>query len=151
MSWRAPAFYYYKKESTWYTLVSSLAVIFTLYFLIFRKLDWTAALLVIASAVALLRLGSRKPEQVQVEINADGVVVGNESVSYNDLASFHLTNHNEYISLDIHKKSRARLPMTALVSDQKPDTIRSVLGKYLPEKTQNTVYINDFISRLIRF
>lgn len=151
LSWRAPEFYYYKKESAWYTITAAIAVLLVLYFLVFRQLDWTAALLVVASAFALFRLGNHKPKQVQVEITSTGVTIGDNTVDYAALASFHLTNHNDYLSLDIHKKSRASLPLSALVGDQKPDNIRSVLGKYLPEKTQDTVYINDVISRLIRF
>lgn len=151
LSWRAPEFYFYKKESRWFTFVWAAAVLLTFYFLFFRGLDWTAALLVLAAATALYRLGSRRPRQLQVTITGQGVTIGEETLPFDRLSSFHLTNHGEYTTLEFQRKGGVRLPFSALIGDQNRDSLRTILGRYLPEKNTGTAYINDFIGRLMRF
>lgn len=150
LSWRAPEFYYYEKGSRWLTSIIVAGLLLLGYFLFLDKLNWTAALLVIAGVYALYRQAFRKPENIKIEIRPDGVVIGQESVAYDDLSSFNVTSHGEYLTLDFQHK-RFGMPLSALLGDQDPDQVRTVIGRYLPERTATAESINDRIGRLLRF
>lgn len=151
LSWVAPEFFYYQKKRGWYVYFVVLGAVLIIYFLFFRGIDWTAALLVGVALLAIYRQAYRHPKNIPVEIGPDGIKVDAKTSPYTDLASFHLTNHGPYVSLEFQTKRRVGLPISVLLGSQEPDTIRTVVGRYLPEKTTDTTYINDLIGRWLRF
>lgn len=150
LSWRAPEFYFYPKQPSWYVGMLLAAAALVIYFIFSNDHSWITVALIIFAVVALWRNASHKPKNIAIQIRADGVVIDDRFTPYTNLQAFHLTYHHEYTTIDWHKKGWS-IPLSALLADQDPATVRSVMGRYLPEKTSETVYINDRISQFFRF
>lgn len=150
LTWRAPEFFFYPKQASWFVIMLVVAAVLVLYFSFSSERSWTTVVLIAVAVFALWRNASHKPKNIAVQIRPDGVVIDNRFTPYKDLQAFHLTYHHEYTTIDWHKKGWT-IPLTALLADQDPNTVRSVMGRYLPEKTSETNFINDRISQFFRF
>ncbi len=150
LSWQAPEFFYYKKTSTWYASVVTLAVVIMIVMRLLSILDWTNGLLVVAALFALIRLAGRPPRTIQIKIEDRGVQIGDSSFTFEQLSGFHLTNHGSHITLDFQTKN-SLFPVSAVITNQDPEQIRETVGRYLPEKTTGLSYIADTLGRWIHF
>lgn len=121
-----------------------------LYFIFSSERSWITVLLIVVAVVAVWRNASHKPQNIAIQIRPDGVEINGRLTPYKELQAFHLTYHREYTTIDWQKKGWT-IPLSALLGDQDPTTIRTVMGKYLPEKTSENIYINDRISQFFRF
>jgi len=150
LSWRAPEFYYYAKSGSWFLNggVIGLVALIILYFA--RGLDWTTIIMLVVGGYALYKIAHKKPETVQVKIGPEGFSIGEDNYSYEDFKSFHLTDHSEYLTIDFDRK-KVGTPVSALLTNQDVDKVRSVIGRYLPEENRRTEFISDTINRIIKF
>lgn len=150
LTWQAPEFFYYPKTTRWYAVALGLGVVAVIALRLAGELDWTNGLLVAAALFALIRLANRPPRTIQVRIEQTGIAVGETAMPYDQLASFHVTNHGTHLTLDFQTKKMV-FPISAVINGQDPDTVREVVGRYLPERTTGTGSIADLMSRWLHF
>jgi hypothetical protein len=150
LSWQAPEFYFYPKSTAWYFGIFGIGAIAAAILWWIKTLDWTNGLLIIVGLFVLSRFASRPPRTIQIKIEEKGIQIGDSILSYDQLASYHLTNHGSHVTLDFQTKNLI-FPVSAVINGQNPDIVRDVIGRYLPEKTTGTNYIADLMSRWLHF
>lgn len=150
LSWQAPEFFYYSKSSGWYTAVFGLAAVVLIILWLLNLLDWTNGLVVITGLIVLVVLAGRPPRTITVRIGQSGIQIGSTSLAFEQIASFHISDHQTHHTLDLQTKQSA-LPASAVITETDPETVRQVVGRYLPEKTTETSYIADVMGRWLHF
>lgn len=149
LEWSAPEFFYFEKTELWFAVSGLMAIV------LFITALWTRnilfALLIFLGYFSITIYAIKKPKDIAVNINSQGIKIDNTLYSYDNLKSFWIFYEPptlKEISL-ISKKTimpHIKIPIGA----QNPDEIRRVLIQHLREKKQNESLI-DNITRQLRF
>lgn len=150
LSWQAPEFYYYPKTASWYVGLVLIAGAIGGVLWWAGILDWTNGLLIFVGLIVLIWFASRPPRTIQIRIEETGVIVGQTNLTYDQLTGWHLTDHRNYLTLDLQTKGQV-LPVSAVITGVDPEMVRQTIGRLLPEKTSGNNYIADLMSRWLRF
>lgn len=150
LAWQAPEFFYYAKGPSWYGGAVAIGALVIIALWLLKSLDWTNAGLVVAGVAALWWLSSRPPRTIQIRIQQQGVQIGENFTPYEQISSFHLTNHDTHLTVDFQSR-RNLFPLSAVITEQDPERVRTTLGQFLPEKTTDNSYISDILGRWLRF
>ena len=97
--------------------------------------DLLFAIVIVVGAIALVLHALRHPNEIQVEIQEQGVLINNTLYPYQTLESFWIHEHREPHIL-VLSSQKIFMPHinAALASDIDPEHLRDILLDYLPEK-----------------
>lgn len=149
LEWSAPEFFYFEKTEIWFAVSGLIAII------IFITALWTRnilfALLVFLGYFSITIYAIKKPRDIDININSQGIKIDRTLYTYDNLKSFWIFYEPptlKEISLLSKKKIMPHIKIP--IGAQDPAAIRKVLVQYLREKKQDESLI-DNITRQLRF
>lgn len=128
-----PEFIKHDRSRNWY-IIAAVAALALLVYAYFTKNFLFAMIIIIGTLIMILRDG-QDPSMIGVQINSDGVIVGNRFYDFDELKDFSIVykpredNKNLYFEFKNPIKPRLSFPL----GDLNPLEMREELIKYLPE------------------
>lgn len=138
MSWRVPEYQHHHRGILWY-IIAIIVVIALIVFCIFTNNFLFAFFIIIATAVLIID-DSRHPNKVRVEINEDGLYLGQKFYDFDEFKNFAIVYKpkeeikNLYLELKGGVKPRISIPL----QNRNPLLIRNFLLKHLDEDLERT-------------
>jgi hypothetical protein len=158
LSWRIPEYEQHKRGVRWY-LISGIVVlilaalsVFTPNFL-FDSPNFLFLIIIVLSSIILVIINAM-PDEVDVVITSEGILIGERFYDYDELANFSvLFKPREnlkvlYLEFKAPLKPRLQIPL----GDHNPIEVREILSSFLNEDLERTDESNvDFLSKLLKF
>jgi len=142
LEWVAPEFIKYYKEPEWF-MVGGLVVFGLLLFALFTK-NFIFALIIILASFTIFIWTQKEPKKIAFSITPKGIMINKKNLLvFDDLKSFWVFNEpseTKYISIESKKVFMPRIAIP--LGEQRPEEIRQVLSKFLPEKEQEKSLID---------
>lgn len=142
-SWKAPAYAYYEKPSSWYFWVIILALGLGAAFYFIQNYFGMATVLVIG--IYLFLTGKQKPDLRLYVLNKKGIKIDEKFYPMEDFKSFFVSETNGIKNLHFDRLNRISLPINALLENVDAQEVINFLKLYLPEDGKGSS-LNDKIS-----
>lgn len=146
-TWDALEFVEHEKERYVWIRNTVIAVVPVVLFLLFTKNLLGAATIAIG-AFAFLGNAFRSPSHVHFAIRRDGVVVGARMFSYEHIESFWIFTEDEDKVLSLKRKELLLFPLRMPLGDVEEESVRTILGQYIPEEEQHISLIDGILRRI---
>ena len=132
ISWQAPEFRHYPKNSGWYITLISVAVLLIFFFIIVERDIFAAVCLFVLTGLIVL-FSRQTPKLVNVELNSTGVKFGNLHYPYKQIKYFWVVNNQNHKTVNFHTSAMVNNVLILELEGQNPDTVRNFLLRQLPE------------------
>lgn len=149
ISWEAPEFIYYKKNTYWYIALIGVSLLFAAFF--FWQDNWSAFVLVIVAAIVLFLMASQKPKKKKYTISEKGFYIDDKFYPAKDFKSFYITYTGKIANLHFEKTDKLSLPMSAIIQNVDQKMVYSIIKKMLPENTKIKSTYADTLNEWIKF
>jgi len=150
LSWQAPEFVYYEKDTKWFVGLGAIAGFLMLYFL-FTK-NFMVVLLFLILALVTISYALKKPPIINVAITRRGIYVAKKFYPFKHLESFHILYEPPEVKILNLKSKKSFLPyITVPLGEQNPLGVKKVLDKYLIEELDKEESFIDILARRLRF
>ena len=146
LSWEASEFEVYHRDWKWYTvfvLVAGSILAYSIY-----TQQWLLAGVTVAVGVLLLVSGRLRPRQMSYRIDGQGIYINGKLFSFEQLKSFWLHDQDGKSYLNVISAFRLMPTITIQINAVDKETIKSILGKFLPESGRQN---EDWIDKMNRF
>jgi hypothetical protein len=149
LSWSASEFVQHDKSNRWYFNLGVGAVtVAILTFVITRQI--LSAVVILLMAVMFGLYGRTKPKTLQYAVQTDGIIVGNDFLTYDTIKSFSVIAENGMPYVQILLQKRLSIPVNIYADPAQLDQVATILGQYIPYD-QKKRDIADIISSRLRF
>lgn len=150
ISWKAPEFFHFHKEDSWY-LISLLISGAFLGIAIWQKNFFFAVFIVIAEAL-VLHFAHQKPRTLEFKITEQGIdIEGDKLYLFKGLQSFWLRQKlDDLDELVIKTRSYFKSHLKIFLPPSKTEGVREMLRNYLPEEEHEDSLI-ELLSEWIGF
>ena len=149
LSWSAPEFIRYEKTRGWFIGLGIIAVGFFIISILMK--NYFFALLVSIAAFLTYIHAKKYPRKLTINITEGGIEIENFlTLKYKEIISFWIFEESENMSLSLETKKFLQPKISVLLADQKPETVREAMVKFVKEKKQEESLI-DIIARKLRF
>lgn len=132
LSWQTTEYLHTKKTNDWYWIVSIVTISIAIIAVIFSNLIF--AILIVIASFTLSLFASRKPEIMDVSIDASGATVGKDRYPYRELESFWVETRDVHPRLFLKSKKIFMPYIIILLEHMDPEEIKEWLEQYLPEE-----------------
>lgn len=147
-SWSAPEFVSYTKTSSWFLIITAVALV--LIGLFTWQKNWTAVGVVVAAALALMLQAQTKPKTLQCSLYRSGIVIDDKVYPYDSLKSFWIAfSDHPFVRFSQIRRLSSNIHMP--ISEEDPEQVRLFLSKFLPEDENSGEDISDTIQRWLKF
>lgn len=149
ISWEAPEFIYYKKNTSWYIMliVIGLALIGAFYFM-----DNLLAIGVVVFAIVVIFIISKqKPKNRLCKLSKDTITIENKSYPIADFKSFFITYTQEIPVLHFERTKKISTPINMLLVNIEEKKVVDFLKLFLPENQNPTLPMSDTFSNWFKF
>jgi hypothetical protein len=134
LSWQAPEFRTYEKNSGWYVTLISVAILIIGFFVIQK--DLFAAITTAILAVLVVIFSKQKPEIVSIEMDHKAVKIGNIEVPYKQIKHFWVVHKEHHKTLNMETTTLINNMIILELGSQDPENVRMFLSQHLPEHKQ---------------
>ncbi len=151
VSWEISEYQKHDRGRWWYLLYGLIAAACLVYAL--WQANFLFAVIIVIGSLSLLFNDARHPRSLSVVITTEGVVVGNNFYSYDDIKHFSIVYkpQENLKRLYFEFKSFARHRLSLALHDTNPLYIREHLIKYLPEDLdRNDEPASEFFTRFLK-
>lgn len=149
ITWTAGEYIHHEKGVTWYILLFIGALVVSgLLYLITKDMISSVIIMILAIVVAVF--ASRKPGQVEYRVGASGISVGGRLYKYSVFKSFSIIQDEGVHSILLSPLKRLMPPITIYFAPEDEDSIKKLLGNYLPMEAGGPEAI-DRLARRLRF
>ncbi len=148
LSWKAPEFLHYKKNTWWFPILAASTVIFTTIFLLTGQ--YFVAIIVILGAIVMYRLAHQEPAVLPVIFTATGIKFKGELIPFTTLKTFWILEEAEVKRLYLQKIERFSAPVVIPLVKQDITKVRDFLQHFLPETHEVKEDIADKLNRFLR-
>lgn len=133
-SWETPEFEFKEKRKDWYWIVGIISVILVVVAIILG--NYLFAFLIVMGAFLMIRLATKEPLVIPVEISESGVKVYNQMYSYDHLFSFWIRSNNQGEAILLLLSNQKISPILSLTIDPNIDLLmlREYLNQFIPEQ-----------------
>jgi hypothetical protein len=138
MSWRVPEYQHHHRGMVWY-IIALLIMLALIIFCVVTSNFLFAFFIIIAGAILVID-DSRHPNKVRVEINEDGLYLGQKFYDFDEFKNFAIVYKpkeeikNLYFEFKGGVKPRLSIPL----QNRNPLLIKNFLIKYLDEDLERT-------------
>lgn len=150
LEWMAPEFIKYHKEPEWF-MVGGLIAFGFLLFALFTK-NFIFALIIALASFTIFIWTQKEPKKIDFSVTPKGILINKKNLLvFDDLRSFWIFNEPaeiKYLSIESKKIFMPRIAIP--LGEQRPEEIRQVLSKFLPEKEQEESLI-DALGKHLRY
>lgn len=145
LSWNTIEYLHQEKTSDWYWIVGIVTISVAVISVIMNNIIF--AILIIVSSFTLALFASRKPEEVEVDIDDMGIKVGKIMYPYRHLDSFWVETreNNDRILL---KSQKTFMPLIIIFIEEdqiRPGDVRAMLLKHLPEEELSEPFLEKLL------
>jgi len=149
ISWTASEFIAHQKSASWYVkLVLGAIIVAALVYLLTK--DKISTSVVLVGALVLGFYGARKPRQLEYQIDAQGVTVGQKHYSYSNFRSFAVVPEGAFSSIIFIPMKRFATLTTIYFAPADEDRIIKLLSSILPIQEYRHDPVDQLMKR-IRF
>ena len=143
-AWVAPEYEYIEKHPKWYWIMGIGLLAIIIYAIITNSILMAITFILIGMLSYIF--AERKPRQIRMEINPEGVIVDKIMYEYDDLKSFWIFYEVEagFKVLSLHSQKTFLPHIHIPVGDANPILIREVLLNYLLEVKQEMTIVDRF-------
>ena len=147
-SWNTPEFDFKEKRKDWYWIVGIVAVILIIVAIILG--NYLFAFLIVIGAFLMVRLATKEPLSLPVEISESGIKVYDQMYRYDDIYSYWITNNKKGQPLLLVLSNQRISPILSLTIDPDIDLVdlREYLGQFLPEQELQEPLTDRIIERI---
>jgi len=149
VTWTASEFINHQKGGGWYMILVAVTIVITGIVYLLTKDKITAAVVIVA-ALALAVYSRRQPRELNYQISADGVKVGDKHFSYESFKSFSIVPEAGFSSIVFMPMKRFAFPLTLYHAPEHAEGITAILTARLPLQNHEPDSI-DRLMRRIRF
>ena len=149
ISWSAPEFRHYEKNTGWYITFGAIAVLLVLFFIIQDDIFAAVSIAIIAIFVYFFSL--QKPQIVQIELTSKALRYGNISFPYKQLKYFWIVNSEHHKTLNLVSSTVINNTIIVELMDQDEDEIRQFLLQHVPEHHETTATFAQKVSHHLKF
>ncbi len=149
VTWTASEFIAHHKSAGWYLGLAIGAAVFAA-FIFFITRDVVSVIVVIVAALVLGSYGTRKPRQLEYQVDQKGLTIGGKHHSYEEFKSYSVTPEGAFSGISLMPLKRFAPIITIYYASEDEERIMAVLSPQLPyeEPQRDTV---DSLMRRIRF
>ncbi len=149
VAWVASEYLSHNRGTSWYLGLGGLAVIsaVALYF-VTKSIFSTALAPVLAIIVGVF--ATRKPQNINYDLNPDGLAIGSKFYNYREFKSFSVIDEGTVASITLSPAKRFMPPISVYFSAEDGDKITDMLGNYLPYETKQ-LDATERLARRLRF
>ncbi len=147
ISWEGPEFEVYKRDKQWYIVVSVILALIVTYAVIINS-PIMAITFILIGVVGYIYI-QKDPRHLTFAVTTQGVAVGNELFSFDDIKSFWIfyePPHTYMLSLEMRNRMLPHIHIPLHQVD--PIELRRALIQFVPEKKQEMGLI-EVIERLL--
>ena len=137
-----------KKGTSWFIIISVVALVLIVIFIITK--NWTAVGVVVACAFALISFSTTSPRKIKCSLYHTGIVIQNKTYRFTDLKSFWMI-FGDHPRARFSQVGRMSTHINMPIAEEDPEQIRLFLLKYLPEQEDQGEDLSDTLSRWIKF
>ncbi len=148
LSWKAPEFLHYKKNSWWFPIMAAVTLALTTIFLLTSQ--YIVAIIVILGAIVMYRLAHQEPAVSSVTFTATGIKFKGQLIPFSALKTFWILEKTEVKRLYLQKTERFSAPVVIPLIQQDINKVRDFLEHFLPETHDVEEDIADKLNRLLR-
>ena len=149
ITWTASEFMDHTKSASWYLGLFLVAIIAAAgFYALFRDLITTVVILIAAAALGFY--ASRKPRQLEYQLDSSGLSIADKHFLYSSFRSFSLVDEGPFGSIAFLPMKRFGLLITVYFAPQDEERIVNLIGKHLPLEPRSQDAIDKFMTR-IRF
>ena len=151
LTWQTKEYNYYPKGYVWKTVFFSLSLVTIIIFAFWLK-NYPLTILTIISLAAFYISAHKKPKEITILINDQGIKVGQSFFPYKNIKSFWIF-YQEKGDKELSLKIKALLipDLRIPINHQDPIQLRHILLKYnIPEEKQVESLL-DLILKIIRY
>jgi hypothetical protein len=145
VTWTASEFIAHAKSIGWYTSLVIAAIAIAAVVLFITK-DVVSVGVVIIGAILLGIYGGHQPRQLEYQLNANGLNIGQKHLGYNQFRSFSVIPEDAFDSIVFMPLKRFAVPTTIYFAPEDKDKIVSMLADRLPFEERG----HDAIDRLMQ-
>jgi len=147
-SWEGPEFETYSKSRNWY-LVSFLFLFSIVVYALYTNSPIAAIVFILIGVMGYIH-SNQKPKIFRFQITYDGILIGRELYSYENIQSFWIFYEppNTKI-LSLHIKGSLLPYIHVPLGEEDPVQIRQILMRFVPEKKQEHSLV-DVLERILR-
>jgi hypothetical protein len=149
ITWTASEFISHAKNPGWHVLVVSGAIVIALIAWLFTR-DIVSALVVVLAGAALSVYGNHKPQQLQYQLDTQGLSIGQKHFDFDQFRAFSVVPEGAFSSIALLPTKRFS-PLISLYYDpEDEEKIFTILGMHLPHQERSADML-DALMRHIRF
>jgi hypothetical protein len=130
-SWKVPEFTNHQRSGLWYLITSVIAIILIVV-CIFTGNYFFALIIILAAFIVFLK-NYNQPRDILLQIAEDGIVLGTQYFSYEDLDGFYVIYNPPIKKLYFKMKKMTPDDISVPLFDNNPIPIRTKLLEYLDE------------------
>jgi len=131
--WNAPEFEHKEKTNDWYWTVGVIAVILSAWR--FWVGDYMLAIFIVMAGLCLIMLGGHKPEQIDILIDEEGVVIGHKSYLWSNLLGYDMVSAGGKVTLILETNAKLVPVITLNIpSDIDPDEVNAIISEHVEVK-----------------
>lgn len=132
IKWTAPEYIHTDKTSDWYWIVGIISITIALISIILNNVIF--AILIIISGFTLSLFSSRKPQNIEIKIDGQGVVFGKIFYPYKNLESFFIETKDNYPRILLKSKSYISPMIKILIHPDDENEIENILLSHIPKE-----------------
>ena len=151
LEWETPEFVPIPRGRTWYTVAGLILAVFVGYGFVTDNL--TMAIVFILLAIVFMLAEKKQPRDVKVTITDLGVMYNGDYYAYHHINAFWLVYHPPYVRV-LYLRLRVGKGFKLVkieLNHQKPQTVRQLLLKEIPEIEGAQEPMTDLLARILRF
>ena len=150
ISWRAPEFVYYKKDVGWYWLIAIIAILI-LAVSLWQK-NFLFAVFIVLAAGTLITWGKRQPQQLTIELNDEGLMIGKEFHPKEKFSHFYLKKEEAaWDKLIMKTKSKISPYLIVPLPRQKFDSVKKYCLNFWTEMEEFNEPLVDQLGDFLKF
>ena len=148
LSWQAPEFRFYQKNSGWYLTTICVFILIIAFFIIVES-DYFAAVCLALLGGLVVMFARQEPREVEIELSEHGIRFGNLSYPFKQLKYFWVVSNDRHKTVNFHTSAMVNNTVILELEDQDPLEVRKFLLRYLPEHSEiNETPIQRIMHRL---
>ncbi len=145
LSWNTIEYLHQEKTTDWYWIVGIVALSIAIIATIMNNIIF--AILILISSFTLALFASKKPLEVEVDVDDMGVRIGKTLYPYRNLDSFWVETreNNDRILL---KSKKLFMPLIIIFIEEtqvRPGDVRALLLKHLPEEEHSEPFLEKLL------
>ena len=150
ISWQAPEFRHYPKNTGWYVTLISVGILVIAFFAFILNDIFGAVCLAVIGALVII-FSRHTPKEVEIELNSRGIRFGQLTYPYKQIKYFWLVTNEKHNTLNFHTSALLNNIVVLELEGQDPEEIRQFLGIHIVEHPQTDETFAQRMMHLFKF